>query len=95
MNEVINTGFSLMPSLAGLIGIGIVIVFLSMIFLAKAFRTVVEPNEVHIVQSRNHAFEKTFADANEMHQYELEQAGHPVLLIVSKKATDENGRTIL
>lgn len=52
MNELINTGYSLAPSLGGWIGIGIGIFFLFTIFLAKAFRTVVEPNEVHIVQGR-------------------------------------------
>ena len=53
MNEVLNQGFSLMPSLGGWIGIGIALVILVWIFVSKAFRVVVEPNEVHIVQNRN------------------------------------------
>ncbi len=44
------TGFGL--STAASIGIGIGLFFLFAIFLAKAYRRVVEPNEVHIVQSR-------------------------------------------
>ncbi len=53
MNEVMNTGFSFMPSIGMMIGLGIGFVFLLAIFLAKAYRTVVEPNEVHIVQGRS------------------------------------------
>lgn len=50
MNEALNIASGLLPS--G-IGIGFIIgaVFLVAILLAKAYRVVVEPNEVHIVQS--------------------------------------------
>lgn len=50
MNEV-TSGFSLVPSLGFMIGVGVVFVILVAVLLAKAFRRVVEPNEVHIVQS--------------------------------------------
>ncbi len=40
-------------------------------------------------------FYKTFNNINEMYQYELEQSGHLSLIIVRKKAIDENGRNIL
>ena len=52
MNEVMS-GLSLVPSLAGQIGIGIGIVLFLAIFLAKLYRVVVKPNEVHVVQNRN------------------------------------------
>jgi len=48
MNEVMSTGFSVPWGL--LVGFGIGFSLLVAIILAKAFRTVVEPNEVHIVQ---------------------------------------------
>jgi flotillin len=51
MNDVINTGFSL--GLGGMIGIGLGLFALVYIIIAKAFRVVVEPNEVHVVQNRN------------------------------------------
>ena len=50
MNEVLNVASGLLPNGIGagfIIGLVVVIA----IFLAKAYRTVVEPNEVHIVQS--------------------------------------------
>ena len=52
MNEVLNvaSGFSLPGGFT--IGLTIGLVLLVAIILAKAFRTVVEPNEVHIVQGR-------------------------------------------
>ena len=50
MNEV-TSGFSLVPSLGFMIGAGVFFVLLVAVLLAKAFRRVVEPNEVHIVQS--------------------------------------------
>lgn len=40
-------------------------------------------------------FKKTFNSVKEMHEYELNNSGHPFLIIVRKKATDENGRNIL
>ncbi len=52
MNEVIS-GFSLMPGLGAQLGIGIGIVVFLAIFLAKLYRVVVKPNEVHVVQNRN------------------------------------------
>jgi len=52
MNEVLNMGFNPGLGTGGWIGITAAAVFLLAIFLAKAFRRVVEPNEVHIVQSR-------------------------------------------
>ena len=52
MNEVLNTASSFLPSGLGT-GFAIGLVILLVIFLAKAFRKVVEPNEVHIVQGRN------------------------------------------
>jgi len=53
MNEVLNGGYSLIPGAGALIGFGVAFVVIFAIFLAKAFRKVVEPNEVHIVQSHN------------------------------------------
>ena len=50
MNEV-STVSSLLPGMGFWIGAGVVFVLLFGIILAKAFRRVVEPNEVHIVQS--------------------------------------------
>lgn len=54
MNDIINSvlGVSFGLGTAGTIGAWIVGLFLFTIFLAKAYRRVVEPNEVHIVQSR-------------------------------------------
>ncbi len=52
MNEVLNMTSSYGLSTGGWIGVVVATVFLFAIFLAKAFRRVVEPNEVHIVQSR-------------------------------------------
>lgn len=49
MNEV-YIGPSLLPGIGFWIGAGVVLVLLVAILLAKAYRTVVEPNEVHIVQ---------------------------------------------
>ena len=53
MNEVLQAtqGFSLPSGFA--IGFAIGAVLLITIILAKAFRVVVEPNEVHVVQNRN------------------------------------------
>jgi len=50
MNEL-NSVSSFLPGLGFWIGAGVVFVLLFAIILAKAFRRVVEPNEVHIVQS--------------------------------------------
>ena len=50
MNEL-STVSSLLPGVGFWIGAGVVFVLLFAIILAKAFRRVVEPNEVHIVQS--------------------------------------------
>ena len=52
MNEVLNMGFNSGLSTGGWIGVVAGSIFVFAIFLAKAFRRVVEPNEVHIVQSR-------------------------------------------
>lgn len=52
MNEVLNMTSSYGLSTGGWIGVVAATVVLFAIFLAKAFRRVVEPNEVHIVQSR-------------------------------------------
>jgi len=52
VSETINSILSFNPSLGGQIGIGVAFVLLVAIYLAKAYRRVVEPNEVHIVQSR-------------------------------------------
>jgi len=52
MNEVLNMTSSYGLSTGGWIGVVVATVVLFAIFLAKAFRRVVEPNEVHIVQSR-------------------------------------------
>ncbi len=52
MGEFLNTLFVSNLSIGGQIGIGIGSIALLMIALAKAYRRVVEPNEVHIVQSR-------------------------------------------
>ncbi|MGI9271576.1 MAG: SPFH domain-containing protein [Woeseiaceae bacterium] len=53
MSDFFNSFLNFNPSIGGQIGIGIGAVFLLAIFLAKAYRRVVEPNEVHIVQSRH------------------------------------------
>ena len=53
MSDFLNSIFSFNPGMAGQIGIGVGAVFLLAVFLAKAYRRVVEPNEVHIVQSRS------------------------------------------
>jgi flotillin len=52
MNEFLNSLLSFNPSIGGQIGIGITAVIFLAVFLAKAYRRVVEPNEVHIVQAR-------------------------------------------
>ncbi len=52
MSEVM-TGFSLMPGLGAQIGIGIGVFLVLFVFLAKLYRVVVKPNEVHVVQNRN------------------------------------------
>ncbi len=52
MSDFLSSILSFNPSMGGQIGISIVAVILVAVFLAKAYRRVVEPNEVHIVQSR-------------------------------------------
>jgi flotillin len=52
MGDFLGNLFNLNPGIGGQIGIAIGFIFLLAVFLAKAYRRVVEPNEVHIVQSR-------------------------------------------
>ena len=53
MNEVLNQGFSLVPSLGGTIALVVGGVLLLVIILAALYRVVVKPNEVHVVQNHN------------------------------------------
>jgi len=47
------SGFSLVPSFGGQIAIGIGVFLFLVVFVAKLYRVVVRPNEVHVVQNRN------------------------------------------
>lgn len=52
MGDLLNGVFSFSPGIGTQVTIGFGVISLVAIFLAKAYRRVVEPNEVHIVQSR-------------------------------------------
>jgi len=53
MNGSYDTVFGLSLTPGGWVALSLATLFLAIIFIAKAFRRVVEPNEVHIVQSRS------------------------------------------
>jgi len=53
MGDVLNTGLNFGLTMGGQIAAGLGLLFLFVVFLAKSYRRVVEPNEVHIVQSRS------------------------------------------
>jgi len=67
VSDFLNTVFSFNTGIGGRIGLGFGLVLLLAVFLAKAYRRVVEPNEVHIVQSRRGtiAYGKKLEDGEE------------------------------